>query len=63
MSPYSGVGANTALVDAYLLAKTLREHKDSKLSVNVITEFEAGIRQRAIRSILRSEIRSKKMFG
>ncbi|KAI5370385.1 Putative O-methyltransferase domain, FAD-binding domain, O-methyltransferase COMT-type [Septoria linicola] len=62
MSPCGGVGANTALVDAHSLAKVLQEH-NSKPSVNAIAGFEADMRQRALRSILRSEIGSKKMFG
>jgi hypothetical protein len=62
MSPCGGVGANTALCDAAMLAKTLVD-AEGKPSTSAIGAFEADMRRRARRSILRSEIGSVKMFG
>ncbi|KAF2172651.1 hypothetical protein M409DRAFT_62405 [Zasmidium cellare ATCC 36951] len=59
MSPCGGVGAMTALCDAAALAKIIK----AGLTTELMGKFEAEMRKRAWKSIKRSEIGSKKMFG
>ncbi|KAK1714164.1 O-methyltransferase [Colletotrichum lupini] len=62
MSPCGGVGAQTAICDASSLAKTIAAAQGSPTAED-IGAFEEGMRKRAQRSILQSEVGSKKMFG
>lgn len=59
MSPCGGVGAMTALCDAASLAGVIAKGA----TLEGIGAFEEGMRKRAVRSIRRSEVGSKKMFG
>lgn len=62
MSPCGGIGAHTAICDAASLAKILIAAHGSPTS-QAVGVFEDGMRKHASRSILHSEIGSKKMFG
>ncbi|OBR10554.1 O-methyltransferase [Colletotrichum higginsianum IMI 349063] len=62
MSPCGGVGAQTAICDACSLAKTIAAAQGSP-TAEEIGIFEEAMRARARRSILQSEMGSKKMFG
>ncbi|KAJ0162813.1 6-hydroxytryprostatin B O-methyltransferase [Colletotrichum tanaceti] len=62
MSPCGGVGAQTAICDACSLAETIAAAQGSP-TAEEIGAFEEAMRIRARRSILQSEMGSKKMFG
>lgn len=62
MSPCGGVGANTALRDAAELARTIAGAGTGKITAEKVGVFEADMRVRTFRSLMRSYAGSKKMF-
>ena len=62
MSPCGGVGANTALRDAAQLVKVIAGSKDRALNPEEVGAFEKDVRERALPSLMRSYVGSKRMF-
>ncbi|TXI11328.1 MAG: FAD-dependent monooxygenase [Rhizobium sp.] len=64
MSPAGGLGANTALEDARMLARTLAESgKETKATCTALLDYEADMRERATRAIDTSERGAAMLFA
>ena len=66
MSPAGGLGANTALEDAQMLAQILAgadRGRETKTTCTVLLDYEADMRERAARAIDTSERGAAMLFA
>ncbi|MGV4988130.1 hypothetical protein ACVB8X_28790 [Streptomyces sp. NRAIS4] len=63
MSPAGGIGANTALRDACLLAAALEEAADGRWLIDVLADYESAMTRYGFDAVRASAANGQRMLG